>query len=1117
MHSQPSNTAINYFKKALDKAYGKILFRRRLSILLICSSLVVLGWLILGFIEQRFFLEASDKSLYFGLVTLITLIIGYRKYKALPSSTQKNSFITHFAYSTQLENIRYLLDLEDDTQADPLLVQAAIEQNLSTVNRSDFNNSLEHYVQEQPISKTYTRGATVLGVLALCMLGSIFLIGDGLKRSALFWKNFEAPNPYSYSISPQNITLEQGNEFIAIITFEGNQIPEQVSLMVKTDVERSFRPIAMNDRANGQFNSAPINLNNSLSYYVAMGEFQSEIYTATVQLRPRFQNLTANQYPPSYTRLDSTVESYPFSVLSAYQGSEIVIEGLLNKDVEQVQLRNTKDELLKELDGNSFSHTIAVAEPDTLFFMMKDEDGLTNKNEFRFIIDPLIDQYPIAEIIDPATDIEVVDPKELPLLYKASDDFDLSQAELHYQVKKAYVEAINTQKIALTRPENAVLQNYNWDLSRLNLSPLDELTFWIEITDNDGYSGYKTSRSRSITLKVPSVIDYFESLDEKEEDIQSDLEDISESFQEVNDIYEEFKESLKEDAQADYQEEEQLQRAQEKQEELQKKIDDLNKAFEQIKDELSENNMLSEETQKAYDELKNLMEEIDDPALREALEKLRENLSQMTPDQLRRAMEEVEFNEEDYKKRLQRTMELFKRLKLLADLEKLKKSFEDQARQESELDDTQSANDDYFNKRKADLNQIEKLQEAIQKLGDYTSKQNESVVSDYQQATTNTLDQEVAQPIQKEIQEFENTELKDSPFSYQEPYDSLAAKTTALIELLNKEEEEVNVAALQYLLYSLLNLSLEQEDLVLMAQEAEDRSLAYVEFAREQRNVADIFKVLADSLFEVSKAIPQFSNQINQKAIELKGELDRSLKQMAERNQRNSSVASRQAYAGINEIATLIAQLLEQLQNQQNGGEGSGSGSPQNMQQLLEQMGEMKGNQQQLNQQIQDLINDIQGDRLSNEQMDRLDQIARQQNEIRKQLQQMLQQGDLQGDKIGSDLQRMIEEMEDTINDLRGGAADPTLVKRQQNILNKMLESEKALQEREEEDDEREGTNPTNLQRATPPEMTLEELEKQIRSRLNDPNFTKYAPDYQRLIERYFDLLKKLRDQNIQF
>ena len=112
------------------------------------------------------------------------------------------------------------------------------------------------------------------------------------------------------------------------------------------------------------------------------------------------------------------------------------------------------------------------------------------------------------------------------------------------------------------------------------------------------------------------------------------------------------------------------------------------------------------------------------------------------------------------------------------------------------------------------------------------------------------------------------------------------------------------------------------------------------------------------------------------------------------------------------------------------------------------------------------------------------------------------------GDELGSQLERMIEDMEDTINDLRGGVIDPILIERQQNILSRMLEAEDAMEEREEEE-RREGTTAEDpLNRPTPP-MSLEELEQRIRQRLNDPNFTPFAPDYQRLVQQYFELLRQ--------
>src|SRR5690625_7992830 len=84
--------------------------------------------------------------------------------------------------------------------------------------------------------------------------------------------------------------------------------------------------------------------------------------------------------------------------------------------------------------------------------------------------------------------------------------------------------------------------------------------------------------------------------------------------------------------------------------------------------------------------------------------------------------------------------------------------------------------------------------------------------------------------------------------------------------------------------------------------------------------------------------------------------------------------------------------------------------------------------------------------------------MARQQNEIRRQLQELLNESALsQGDRVFSDLQRMLDEMEESIMDLRGGVTDPLMVERQQNILSRMLSASESLQQRGEQD-EREGT-----------------------------------------------------------
>jgi hypothetical protein len=319
---------------------------------------------------------------------------------------------------------------------------------------------------------------------------------------------------------------------------------------------------------------------------------------------------------------------------------------------------------------------------------------------------------------------------------------------------------------------------------------------------------------------------------------------------------------------------------------------------------------------------------------------------------------------------------------------------------------------------------------------------------------------------------------------------------------MGQQQNSVNANALRSILRTLLLLSDSQEDITLKTAQQPFRGNGFVELARLENNVNQTFGTTVDSLMAVASRVPQLSNVILEKKTQVQKNLDNSIRFLAERDNGNASAETRFVLSGINELGTMIANLLDQMESQNNGGSG-GSGS------MMQQLQEMGGQQQQLNQMIQDMINDIQGERLSQDQMERLNQMARQQNSIRRQLEEMRQNGGLpEGDRIMSELERVAQEMEDAINDLRGGRMDRQFINRQQNILSRMLDAEKALQERDEDEKRKGSTGDQNL-RALPPELTLEELRKRIRSRLSDPNMSKFSDDYQKLIEKYFEVLER--------
>jgi chromosome segregation ATPase len=615
------------------------------------------------------------------------------------------------------------------------------------------------------------------------------------------------------------------------------------------------------------------------------------------------------------------------------------------------------------------------------------------------------------------------------------------------------------------------------------------------------------------------MTEYMDEIESRESEVTQSLDSLSQSFDRMQQEYDQFEKQLKEDPETNWEQKQQLDQVEQERQKIDKQVEELNKKFEQIRKEIEKSQAMSPETMESYQELQKLMKEINNPELQEALEKLRNSLGQMNPDQMQQALENYEFNEEQYKQRIERTMELFKSLKLNSDLEKVAQSLEEMAEQEKKISESKQSPGQELEQQQAIEKDLDNVQDQVEKLGEQAPKNSKQQVDKLQRKTREQMKQ-IKEQLQKNMEQLKKQQqsggqptpgTKEQQRQIQQQMQQTAKQMRSAKQQLNQQRRQVNMGALKYVLYSLINLSTNQEELTKETEDLPPRSQAFVDKARKERNISSQFSMLSDSLFKVSSEIPGFSNKINKKKAEVEGRLSRAVSLLSERDKSNATFAQRQSLGGINELSTMVASLLEQLQNQQGGASGSMS-----MQQMMEQLQQMSGQQQQLNQQIQQMINDIQGNRLSQDQMERLNQMSRQQNRIRKQLKELQQKGQLEsGDRVLSELERMSEQMEDAINDIRGGQLNNSLMQRQKNILSRMLSAEKAVQERGKED-KRKATTAQEQPDTVPPDITLEELEKRVRNMLNDPNRTKFTEDYQRLIEEYFKLLKEQEKEVIQ-
>jgi hypothetical protein len=1077
-------------------------------------------FLILWALESAFYLTGATKSILLSIGMVAAFLTSWYVHRYLQGPEFKQ-YYGALSRKSGNEALRNALDLHLEPGYKSIFQDMAIAQNLEQFSIENVSDQQKQFEANHPLHQAYRKSSGASGILFLLLILATFVESGGFLRSIQFWRTYQPPNPFTFEVFPGNQIIEQGMGFQARIVFEGDIIPKNVSIGVKTEVESEYRLQQLSKVDDKTFISEPFSFTNTTSYFIQMDRYKSDTYKIEVQLLPRFEELRLTIQAPSYTGIEQRTQSYPFSVIEAYPGSIISFSALANKGLQQLHFIRSSladtTELSSDLQNN-YSWTLKSSGIDTLSFAMIDNNGFTNRNPFQFVINPLVDQYPSVFLLEPMSDLNLLEPDIISLGYEFKDDFGFNKLQIRYQVKKAFgapIEGI----LPLNKPtEKNGLAISKFDLTAIGVKPLDQVTYWLEIYDNDAISGFKKSESQRQRITLTSMAEYMDLVDEKEKGVQNELKNMDEKYREFEKLMNTFQEELKTNQLDEFNQKQALENLQEKQEEVNEASRQLREQFEQLKNELNQNKVLSPETIKQYEQLQKLIEEIDSPELREALRMMQESLERMDPNELREAMQNLEFNEELYKQRLERTLELFKQVKTNAELDKLARQYEDLARRQEELS-KQKPGDQQTKEQESIKNELERSKESLDNVDKEAPKNAQEALDKLKEELKPEIDK-AGQQMQDMLQQ-----MKDSGSDQQNQQDGgqsssspnqkkqedlskqieeMSSRVRQSMSQMNQQQNRINVNALRSILRTIILLSDTQEDIAVKTSQQPFRGNGFVELARRENGVNQTFGIAVDSLAAIAARVPQLSNVILEKKTQIQKNLTNAQNYLAERDNANASAETRFVLSGFNELGTLIANLLDQMDSQDNQG-GGGGGS------MMQQLQEMSGQQQRLNQMIQDMINDIQGERLSQDQMDRFNQMARQQNEIRRQLEEMRRNSDIPaGDRIMSELERLAKEMEDAINDIRGGRMDRPFIQRQQNILSRMLDAEKALQERD-EDEKRKGNTADQNLRALPPELTLEELKKRLRSRLSDPNVSRFNDDYQRLIEKYFEELEKLQ------
>jgi hypothetical protein len=646
-------------------------------------------------------------------------------------------------------------------------------------------------------------------------------------------------------------------------------------------------------------------------------------------------------------------------------------------------------------------------------------------------------------------------------------------------------QTIISSSLPLNTKENAQEFYYSYDLSELK--PGERLVYYFEVWDNDAIDGAKSTRSGVFTIEIPTINEIEEKLEKTSNQIKKETD---QSLMELKKIQEEIRElnkKLLEKKELDWQDKKQI-------ESLKKKQDQIKQSLEDISKKIKENNNLdqrykqqNEEILKKQKDLEKLYDEVAKDMFEELNKMIRDNIKK---EDLKEALDKMKMSNENLEKQLDRNLEMFKRLevdkKMLETIDKLNKTAQEQKELSQETEQNPKNNKDLQEKQSQLNKSFEEIKKDIQELQKKASELEDplDIKTDKQKEDSITQAQKNAQ---KNMEQKKNKDASKNQKQAAEKMEQMANDLEQQQEENEEEQLAEDIQEVRQILKNLNKLSFMQEDLILKVRETSVTDPLYQNLINTQNKIKNDMKMISDSLFAMSKRQPQISNIINKELTSIDNQIGNSIEKLLQYNQgiygsyRNTQATSSQQYAmtSMNNLSLLLAESLNNMQQNMKSKSKSKNNSksqPKNQcnspKQGKQNPKSMREMQEALNKEMERLKKEMEGQKKGQNQKPRIGEnakineelakMAAQQEMIRKMMQQYSNDLKEEGGKSAGELDNLIKQMEQTETDIVNKIINQQTINRQNNILTRMLQHEKA-QAKQEQEQRRESTEGRDL------------------------------------------------------
>lgn len=1108
-------TLIRKIDKFIRKYYVNQLIRGSLYSL----GVVLVLFLLLNLLEYNFFFEKGVRKLMvFSFVTVSAAALGgwvllpllrmFRLGKTI--SHQQAAMIVgqHFpAVSDKLLNILQLKEQTDHGTSTDLLL-ASIHQKTEDIKLVQFPKAIN-----LGQNRKYLKYALPpLLILLVLLVASPTVITDSTARLIQTNRDFEREAPFSFLVDEGNLEAVQFSNFQLTVEVEGEVLPAEMLI----EVDNYQYRLKKVDQKTFQYTFN--NIRQTTPFRLKAGGFDSKSYVLNVLPKPNLVGFEVALDFPAYTgRQDERLQN--IGDLLVPQGT--TINWTFETDnTDEISVRFSGQTEVEQLDMVSksafqLSRRALKGGRYTLYIA---NDLLPVSDSVNYALSVVPDLYPSISV---KKFVDSTDQKLLFFAGDASDDYGLGGLSFNYQIKHEDGTEESWNKLKLPSSNGRQIQyDYQWDLNELQLGAGDEVQYYFEVYDNDAINGSKSARTSQMVFRMPTKEEYEQMTADNSDEIKDNLLKAQEESKKIKEELRKLREELLQKKDVDWQTREEMEKLLERQRELQQQLEEAKKNFQENKKNQEQFSNPTPEMEEKQERLEELFEEAVDEELQELMEKIEELLQEMNKEEMLEMMQDFEMSDEEMEKELDRLEELYKQLEVEKEMQDQIDKLEELAERQQELAEETEQNDgkqdpeaeskqqelkekqeqlaEEFEKVKEKMEEIEKKNEDLETPKDIGDPKEQ--MEDIQKDMQNSQDQ---------LDKQENKKAAKSQKNAAQQMQEMADQMSSSMQAGDMEQMQEDMQALRQLLENLVAMSFDQEDLMNNFSPVSVSTPRYTALVEQQFKLQDDFRMIEDSLQALAKRVIQMESFVTDKVSEINKNLKRSVDELEERKKPEASAYQQFTMKYVNDLALMLSETLSQMQQQMSsmmsgaqmcnnpGGQGKDGKMP---------MEKISEGQQQLGDQMQKMKPGQKPGEEGSPSSKELAEMAARQAALRKALEEARQQKMMNGEDAKA-LQEIIEQMDQNEIDLVNKRLGSQLLQRQQDILTRLLEAEKAERERG-LDDKRKSETATEKEREIPP--GLEEYLKQREAEIE--LYRQVSPDlkpyFKFLVDEYFKNLR---------